>query len=506
MEVLVGFKIKKPKSKMKKFLTFAVFIIAAIAGFADPTGGSSVLIVAAGPQAVTADYFNNIVTTFDLNITKWLPKLYRRYGNQGADIIDLLMSLGFERTDAVTAIRHFEENWIHQAFQVKVGTAGANGAAKNITLAANSLDAQNRFYPRVNDVVTFSNETTALILSIDVTTPTAPVLSVAPFDVSKPIPATLEGEVIIITGNAWSEGSTQPSGRFSGAWQYVNYTQIVKESIGASGTQMTNETWVKFMDGKNIDGWFNKGLLDIDHRQKINMQGMFLTQEKNTNPLVVDSLNNNGSIQTTEGLFPYMKRVAIPYPYTPGTLNVQDFNALERLMSRQYSPRTVCAMMGQDVDLELEDVMKEYHAFTNIEFATKVANEKLFGNEPEKQALASIIAFQYFTKGQRTYALKRFEAMNDPQTYGADGYNYPGKAIFFPLERRIDPKSKNSIPAIGVVFKAMGENSRKAEVWNYGAAGGGPKMGAQDRRDWYMRSEVSTEFFGGNQFVDMFVQ
>ena len=486
---------------MKKIFLFALLVAVSIIGVFDATAG---IMLAGAPQAVKADYFDNIVTSFDLNITKWLPRLHRRYGNQGSDVIDLLMSLGFERTDAVTKIQHFEENWIHQNFKVLASTAGAAGAAKNITINPDSIDSSNRFYPRINDVVTFSNEVTALITAIDVSTPTAPVLTVVPFDVTKAIPACVAGAVIAITGNAFSEGSTQPVGRFSGAWQYINYTQIIKESIGASGTQMTNETWVKMMDGKNIDGWFNKGLLDIDHRQKINMQGVFLTQEKNTNALVVDSLNANGKIQTTEGLFPYMKRVAIPYPYVPGTLAVQDFNAIERLMSRQFAPRTVCAMMGQDVDIELEDVLKDYHQFTAIDYATGVTNDKLFGNTVEGKALSSVIAFQYLTKAQRTYCLKRFEAMNDPQTYGSDGYSYPSKAIFFPLEKRVDPKSKNSIPAIGMVFKAMGSNSRKAEAWDYGAAGGGQKLGAVDRRDWYMRSELGTEFFGGNQFVDMY--
>jgi len=483
-----------------------MLVVAFIVGVFNPAAGAGIILLT-GPQAFTADYFQNVVSTFDINITKWLPKLYRRYGNQGQDIINILMALGYERTDSVTVIRHFEENWIHQSFKNRTTQgAGAAGAAVNITLSADSLTTDNQFYPRVNDVITFTDETTALIKSIDVTTPTAPVLSCVPFDVTKSIPALTAGDVIIITSNAWSEGSTQPSGRFSAAWQYINYTQIIKESIGASGTQMTNETWTKVMDNKNIEGWYNKGLLDIEYRNRLNMQGAFLSQELKTNPLVVDTMNSNATIQTTEGLFPYLNRVGIQYPYTPGTLTVNDFNALERLMSRQYSSRTVCGMLGQDVDIELEDVLKDYFNFTGIDYTTKVTNTKLFGDGPDGEALAAVIAFQYFTKASRTYGLKRFEAMNDPQTYGADGYSYPGRAIFFPLEKRKDPKSKNDLPCIGVVFKAMGNYNRKAEMWDYGAAGNGQKIGSVDRRDWYLRSELSTEFFGGNQMVNMYGQ
>lgn len=491
---------------MKKLLAFAL-LLCATALFVPIDTGAVSFTIAIAPQAVTADYFDNIVTSFDLNQTKFLPELIRRYGNQGTDVLDMLMALGYERTTDVETVRHFEENWIHQAFKNKSAqNAGAAGAAVNITLASDSVDASNRFYPRVTDIVTFPNEVTGMILSIDVSTPSAPVLSVAPNDVNDAIPTLTAGEVLIITGNAFSEGSTQPKGRFSGAWQYNNVMQIVKESLGASGTQMTNATWTKLMDGKNIEGWFNKGLLDIDYRMKTNIQGTFLTQKRTTNPLIVDTLNNNGTVKTTEGFYPYLKRVGIPYPYQPGTWSIADFNTIERLQVRQFAPRTVCDMAGLDIDIEIEDTLKEYFQFTNIDYTIKTTNNKFFGEGPGGDALAATVAFNYFTKAGRVHCMKRFEALSNPQTFGADGYAYPGRATVIPLEKKKDPKSKNDIPSIGVVYKAMGTNNRKMEVWDYGAAGGGPKLGTQDRRDWYMRTEVSSEFMSGNQMVDIFVQ
>ena len=489
---------------MKKLFIFATMLVAAVVGlFFD---SNAAILIAAAPQAFRADYYDNIVTSFDLNAVKYLPELYRRYGNQGADVFDLLSSLGYERMADVTLIQHFEENWINQNFKVNSHAAGAAGAAVSLTLNPDSLTTDNKYYPRVNDIVTFKNEVQALILSIDVTTPSAPVLSVAPLNVLQNIPAVASGEIIIITGNAWSEGSTQPVGRFSGAWKYTNNTQIIKESMGASGTQMTNDTWTKVMDGKNIQGWYRKGLLDIELRQKINIQSVWLTGTPNTNPLVVDNLNAAGAIKTSEGLFPYLNRVGIQYPYTPGTLTVQDYNTIERLMSRQYAKRTVLDMMGQDIDIEMEDVLKEYFQFTGIEYTTKVVNDKLFGNTPDGEAMAATIAFQYFGKAGRAHCIKRFEAMNDPQTFGSDGYAYPGRGVLIPLEKGKDPKTKNSIPSIGMVYKGMGDYSRKAEAWDYGAAGGGQKIGKEHKREWFLRSECSPEFFGGNAFVSMFAQ
>lgn len=490
---------------MKKTFSLIALMLAIAVSFFDTQ--AAVMFAVVTPQAVQADYFQNIVTTFDLNIKKVLPKLYARYGDQGGSTIDMLMSLGYERTDSVPTIYHFEENWIHQSFKVLAHAAGSAGAAVTLTIHPDSLDASNRFYPRLQDTLTLPNESTATIISISTAVPSAPTITIACDDQTKAVPAFVGGQPLAITGNKFSEGSTQPAGRFSGAWQYTNNTQIVKESIGASGTQMTNESWVKIADGKGIEGWFQKGLMDIERRQKINVQGTFMTQEIRTNPLVVDNLNSGASITTTEAFFPYLRRLGIPYGYSPGTLTIQDANTWERLLSRQFANRTVMGLLGQDVDLEIEDMMVAYLANTNISFTAETENNKLFGDSPEGKATAASIGFSYIMKGQRKYALKRFEALNDPQTYGAANYPYPGKFTFVPLGMNKDKKnSDKQIPSMGIVWKGMSNYNRRMEMFDLGGAGVGTKTTPVDRRDWYMRCEFSTEFFGGNQMVDGFIQ
>lgn len=461
------------------------------------------------PSAIKADYLQGLVTSFDLNIRRVLPTIYDRFGNQGRDLLDLIRAVGFERTDSVTTVEHFEENWVHDYWKTStVQTGAAAGAPVNLTVHPESIDSNNRFYPRINDVVTFNkNQVTAQIRNIDITTPSAPVLTVVPFDVTKAIPTTANGTTIIITGNAFSEGSTQPVGRFSGAWRYYNQFQIVKESVGASGTQMTNDSWVQIKDGQKILGWFNKARQwDLDHRMAINVQGTFLTQEITTNSAVYDTLNSNAPIQTTEGMFPYLKRVAIPYPYTPNSLTVADFDQQERLLSRVFAPRFTAALVAQDVDIELENILKDYFMFTQVGYTNETVNNKFFGDNPEGKALAATVAFRSFGKAGRHYSMKRLESMNDPKTYGATGYDYSARAIYFPLQKKKDPVSKNDIPTVGVVWKGLGSYNRKMEIFDLGGAGEGMKQTPVDRRDYYMRCEMSTEFFGGAQMLDMFGQ
>ena len=460
-----------------------------------------------GPSAVVAEYFNNYVSSFDLNLRKILPELYKRYGNQGREFVDMVLAMGNYRIDDVNVIEHFEEDFIWEKFQVKAQGGGAAGAATNITLASTSLDSDNRYYVRENDILTFNNYVKGFVKSIDTSTPTAPILNVIPLKAADSIPATLEGETIIITSNIFSEGSTQPSGRAQGAYLYQNGYQIVKETVGASGSQMTSASWVQVYDGKQIKGWFNKAVgWDLDHRMAINMQGAMLEGESIDNPLVVDALNANASLEGkgTEGLFPLMRRVSIPNPYSPGTLTVQDFDAIDKLLNKKHAPGYVCAMLAQDLDMEMQDVLKDYLNFTQIDYTTKVATERFFGSGDEGSALSAVVNFRYFQKGAgRTYAMKRFAAMQDPQTYGASGYNYVGKGIFIPMDKGKDPKSKKAIPSLGLVFKGMGGYNRKMEMFDIGGAGNGLKQTPVDRRDWYMRTEMGFEAFGADTFVDM---
>lgn len=493
-----------PGFENQLFLVFALGFI--VAGYAL----RNTIAAFDGPSSVAASYFQNYVSGFDLNLRKILPELYRRYNNQGREFIDMVLAMGNYRMSDVSVIEHFEENLIWEKLQVLSGSAGAAGAAVNVTLAPSSLDANNRYYARVNDQVLFKDGSKGIIKSIDVTTPTAPVMSIVPLKSANNIPAVSNNETIIIYSNIFSEGSTQPSNAAQGAYLYQNGFQIVKESVGASGSQMTDASWVETVDGKGIKGWFNKAVtFDLDHRMAVRMQGAILEGEEIDNPLAIDTLNDNASLvgQGTEGLFPLMRRVSIPYPYSPGSLTTTDVDAIDKLLNKKYAPAYVAGMLGQDVDIELTDVLKDYFAFTGIDYTTKVANNKFFGGDADGDALSAIVQFQYFKKSQggRTYCFKRFGALQDPQTYGATGFDYTGKAVWIPMDAKVNPKNGKAIPSLGIVFKGMGGYSRKMEMFDIGGAGNGPKQTPVDRRDYYQRSEIGFEAFGADTFVDMYV-
>jgi hypothetical protein len=176
-------------------------------------------------------------------------------------------------------------------------------------------------------------------------------------------------------------------------------------------------------------------------------------------------------------------------------------------MSRVYAGTLTAAMLGLEVDITLENNLKAYFNFTNIDYVTKQSNAQLFGGD---EGLAMAVGFNYFEKAKRRFALKRFSSMHNPKTYGAEGYDYVDRAFMFPLRNQnvvMDARgNKSQLPTMRVVYKALDAYSRKMEVFQTGSANAA-KWGVTnttDNRLWHQRAEFGAEFFGSNQYVSIY--
>src|SRR3990167_8946137 len=98
-----------------------------------------------------------------LNIDKpeEMPKLFKAFGNDGADTYDFCKALGWMSPVAQEDYQSTEEDRITESFHDANGSAA--GASKAITLDAQDIDAANHYYPRVGDIVRFSNGKTGII-------------------------------------------------------------------------------------------------------------------------------------------------------------------------------------------------------------------------------------------------------------------------------------------------------------------------------------------------------
>jgi hypothetical protein len=452
-----------------------------------------------GPDAIAQIYASDIVSGFDIHKPQKLNVLFSRYGDQGASFFQLLRSMGFEEPVMGDTYGHYEENHIHTTF-VSLGAvaAGAAGATVNVTLDPSCLDANNNFYPRRWDVVMFPNEVMGQIISIDKTTvPTAPVLTIQPVNAMDNIPAITAGETLVIRTAAFSEGSGQPDSALSGTWEYDNDAQIIKESIGYTGTEMASQDWFDVTSkGQSIPAFYFKGQIDIDYRMALKIDGALLWGRRGDGS-ITDPVTGR-VVKFTEGAIPYVRRIGNEQTYTVGNFNVTEFDTTANTLDRNFAGNYILVLTGLSLTQDIENALKTYFTNTNIVFAKEAVNDVLFHRD---ESLAASVNFSYLTKSERTFLFKTLGTFNNPQIEGATGYVANQLGLFMPINKKKDPVSGNMVDSIGTRYRALGKYSRRMEVWKVGGAGEGLKVTEFDKVNTYQRCHVGAHFRGGNQFV-----
>lgn len=450
------------------------------------------------PEAIAQIYASDIISGFDLHKPEIMNTLFRRFGDQGASYFQLIRSMGFESPVARDTYGHFEDNHIHEVVHVlDIVAQPAVGADIQFILDPVDLDANNNFYLRTWDILMFPNEVTGSVTDIDVAIPGAPVITVSPNELTDQLPALTAGEELIITSSAFSEGSGQPEGAVSGTWEYDNDAQIIKESIGVTGTEMVNQSWVIITSaGQALPAYYYKGQIDLDYRLALKIDGALLWGKRTTNT-ITDPVTGR-PIKTTEGLIPYIRRVGNEQTCVSGAFTVDEFDDMDNTLDREFAGNYVLAMLGISLHQDIENALVTYFANTNIQFTKQATNEALFNSN---EALSASVNFTYLTKSERTFLFKRMGAFNNKKLAGATGYSARQMGVFLPINKKKDPVSGDMVDSFGVRYRALGKYSRRMEVWQVGGAGEGPKVTDIDERNTYQRCHIGAHQRGGNQML-----
>ncbi len=462
------------------------------------------------PQAVSAIFASDIISSFDIHKPEKLNNLFRIRGDQGMGYFMLLKSLGFERSVANDEYGHFEDRFTHDTFIVGANSAaGAAGATVTVTINANSFDqlgANYYLYPRKWDVVllqTNNGEIQAQITDVVNNNNGTGTVDLTPSQLTDAIPALVTGQEIIITSDAWAEGSGQPDGALSGTDEYKNYVQIVKETMTATGSEMTNQDWFDTLtdgegENKKIIGYYIKGQLDLDYRMALKCTNALLFSQltTNTNTDLIDTTTpTQARPKTTEGLIPAIRRAGNVEPYTVGLFSTAKFNKIDKILDREFAGMDVTGLLGIDLSHEINDVLVDYFKDTGVDYTTK----NVFGGDA---GLAASVDFRSLkTSGGRVFHFQRMGQFNHPKIGGAASYRFPQMGLFLPLNKMKDKKSGDMIPSIGSRYKALGQYSRKMEVWDVSGAGSGRKVTANDLANFYQRAHIGAHHIGVNRFV-----
>jgi len=441
---------------------------------------------------VTADY-NSFLTTFGVLKPDKQVALFRSHGDQGAGVNQMIRMLGWEKEATQDSFSHFEDNWKVGNFEVKtnVGNPGAGNSAA-ITLAAADHDSSNNIYAQVGDIVTFANEVQGYIYSIDVTTPTAKIVTVYPCLATENIGALTAGDKVIITSNANAEGGNQREGRAVGFDEITNYCQIIKSDIKFTGSELVRALYFDRIADKagNFQGILYLGQQDLDMRHNFDIDGMLLTGKLTTN-------TNLTTIKTSMGLIPFIRTSGTTAAVAAGSLTLDHLYTAASALIKNYGPMTYMLACGLTRYQELEKLLSAEILDTGADQTEKVFNEQLFKSN---QSLGVTFNFKYLQLSNMHFGIKLLHCLHHPQLYGISGFKYVNHMLFLPLGTTRDSKTSEKVPYIGMRYRKLGNYNRKWEAWSTGSAGPGPNTNEGDYRKFHIRSHVGGEQACGQMF------
>lgn len=460
------------------------------------------------PGVISTLYDSTFVSNLDLHKPQVLNTLFKRYNSQGSAYL-LTRSLGFEKPVAGDTYGHFEEDLYHETFKQHASGAStastSNKAAVTLVLHADRItDA----YVRVGDIITFPDETQGIVTAVnqDPDSESYGYTTVLPLGDYK-LPAVAANAELAITSGAFPEGSGMPDPVASGVTYFDNDAQIIKEAIGVTGSELVNETWIaQFNEAGEFQGYYRTGQAQMDYRIMTKIDGMFLVGNRfdNTGGRAVNSAVSKYANKTSMGLIPSIRQYGNTHDYSVGDFTMADFDDIDITLEREFvgSDTPLWFPMGLSLYQEVENMLVDYLANTNIDYARKAVNQMLFKGD---ESLGISINFAYVQKSSRTFLLHKMGGFSNLKTYGLTGYPYEKMGLIVPLDKGKDPKTKEDISSIGIRYRAMGAYNRRMIVSPLHGIGATPAGGIPvhtiDKSNTYQMVHMGNEFFGLNRMI-----
>jgi len=398
------------------------------------------------------------------------------YGDQGlSGLVEVIGAKKSAGTSDETV--WFEEGRLGTKFTVTA--AGTIATVAGAQTGETQQDEQN--WVRANDVLLSATNARYLVESVSAT-----AITVKPLNSNDATGIALPSGTYTIIGNAYAQGTNQPSQPFSPRLtRRANPFTIVKESFHVTGSQASNVGWVN-VGGQNM--WYLKGELDA-RRKFLNMrEGMMVFGQK------VATFNQDAAdigVPVNEGFFDAIEdRGSV----AQGAFSdMADFDQVIVRADAQGIPAENALYLNTTAMLQLDSAIANAGSGSG-DNAGAMASYGAFNNNKD---MAIAMGFKSFTRGGYTFHKHSWKLLNDP-TMGGNS-TYTGGLI--PLSIITDMKTGNRHHSLEMNYKSAGNYSRELEHWVEGGGVLGYNTGGEDLAKFNYRSECNLCVRGANQFV-----
>jgi hypothetical protein len=443
-----------------------------------------------------------IIHASDLHKPEYDPRYYTRYPDDG-QMIKFLYDRALVKRIRNESITHFEQPRTVQSFKVVNQAGGSAGAAVTLTLHTDSHDANGYSFVRNNDVIMFAGGVRAQVSSKADTggASGANTISVTPLISGESIPATTNGEVVIILTNLFPTGSTGPTSRSWEPIKVTSFTQIIREAYKIENSSRFSQTWVKDLTlGPDHPLVRNKLFTPGDYKfvnDSAHTYCMFRVAQEMALMMGVRATNNlvlnaqAGSDQNSmKGLIPSIQDDGLnPTPYTVGSFGLTEMEAITTLLIQQGGAKENMFMTGISLSQEM-------NSFLHTLYENGAVTYGAFGNSKDR---AVTYGFDSFTLDSFTFHKQVYNLFSHPELLGAANFDYSGKGFVVPLDTQYDSQKGESIPSLRMLVR--GDRDTIAEVRGGMTGHAGLNQSSEDAVYSDYLSEIGLQTVALNRFV-----
>lgn len=431
-----------------------------------------------------------VISLYDIYKPYQLMNVFERHANYKPGFRLMLKTMGFNKGAQNPSVGHYEYPWATDLITIGSIVSASAGAGNSMIV---SLAAGNMFDPgvtvggsarkasiiRKGDLIKFLDGKKAYVVAKDTTTDPHRI-TIRPVKAADDLDNSVNvGESYFIADNAWAEGSGLPSGMLTRVIKYTNNFQISKERCGATGSEMTNQTY--FHPLRNKPGSFYlKTEYDTYRRFERKCDKLLLWGSNIDNiTMYVPELEFDVPVKGTEGLIEFIETNSLVDTYTVGAYALDDFDELgnyyedERIGSRQ-----LIMWLGSGLYTEIENVLlqlfnNDMDVFTLRELIGMAADSPDDMQKNDSSDIGVNIGFKGLRKNGYTFALKLLSEFNHPKEAGADGYDYKSRGVIMPLGYTKDKSTGDPRASVGYEYKKLNGYSREEIIASLNGVGVG---------------------------------
>lgn len=435
------------------------------------------LILFADNEAVSAYFTGNFLSLHEFNQEPQVRmKLYRQLGG-GYLMTNFLRMIENEFSfagDDMFAITKYPI--IDNVKVTTPQTGGATpGAAMTFRVHADSLDSNGNVVVRVKDSVIIplpgGEWARCWVTVVNKTSVTQVDVTIQPFDSTVTIGTITDGIELGIFDSAHGDGTGPAGSKVSGYFKTTYYKQILKEFIGAHGSEIARALYTNLM----VEGSFWSELIgEAELRQDLQIEGMFWTGETNQNSLT-DTADDGEIVDlySTEGIITRAKRLVggsyhLNYNDADGWTKskwdeIGDYGRSQTIQSKIWKLCVGHGLLGSIEDSGVDTVQ--------FEDARTIFRSE-FGEAADGVFDTLINYGVSFVKSKNIlYVVSEIETWGNPLQYGNTDLVFKDMGLAIPLydwkgtAGDVDGRKDNIVlPNVSLGYRAYGEANRKRVI------------------------------------------